>query len=114
MKVEYVSMIAQAQKAAGLASLVQGLNYAASLAAARPEVLDRVDYDRALEEGLNTLGVAPALLRSAEYAQALRRSRLEAALAAGARPSSNNARADARPGGAPASGVKTPGALSEK
>ncbi|WP_428078547.1 portal protein [Candidatus Avelusimicrobium alvi] len=114
MKVEYVSMIAQAQKAAGLASLVQGLNYAASLAAARPEVLDRVDYDRALEEGLNTLGVAPALLRSAEDAQALRRSRLEAALAAGARPSSNNARADARPGGAPASGVKTPGALSEK
>lgn len=64
IKVEYVSMIAQAQKAAGLSSLVQGLNYAASLAAAKPELLARVDYDCALEEGLKALGVAPALLKS--------------------------------------------------
>ncbi len=63
MKVEYVSMIAQAQRAAGLTDLVQGLNYAASLAAAKPEILQRVDYDCALEEGLKALGVAPALLK---------------------------------------------------
>jgi len=75
MKVEYVSMIAQAQKAAGLASLVQGLNYAANLAAVRPEILDRVDYDCALEEGLKSLGVAPALLKSAEETEAFRRAR---------------------------------------
>ena len=79
MKVEYVSMIAQAQKAAGLAALVQGLNYAASLASARPDVLDRIDYDRALEEGLNTLGVAPALLRSAQETEQLRTQRRQAA-----------------------------------
>ena len=66
MKVEYVSMIAQAQKAAGLSALTQGLAYAANMAAARPEVLERVDYDCALEEGLKALGVAPALLKSAE------------------------------------------------
>ncbi len=78
MKVEYVSMIAQAQKAAGLAALVQGLNYAASLAASNPEVLDRVDYDRALEEGLNTLGVAPALLRGARETEEIRSARRQA------------------------------------
>ncbi|WP_428075527.1 portal protein [Candidatus Avelusimicrobium luingense] len=66
IKVEYVSMIAQAQKAAGLSSLVQGLNYAASVAAAQPEILKRVDYECALEEGLKALGVAPALLKSAQ------------------------------------------------
>lgn len=66
MKVEYVSMIAQAQKAAGLSSLMQGLNYAASLASVRPELSERVDYDCALEEGLKALGVAPALLKSGE------------------------------------------------
>lgn len=65
MKVEYVSMIAQAQKAAGLSSLVQGVDFAARLAAANPEVLARVDYGRALETGLKALGVAPALLKSA-------------------------------------------------
>lgn len=66
MKVEYVSMIAQAQKAAGLSALTQGLAYAANVAAARPEVLERVDYECALEEGLKALGVAPALLKSPE------------------------------------------------
>ena len=64
MKVEYVSMIAQAQKAAGLSALSQGLAFAANVAAAKPEVLGRVDYDCALEEGLKALGVAPALLKS--------------------------------------------------
>ena len=57
-------MIAQAQKAAGLSSLIQGLNYAATLAAAKPELAGRVDYDCAREEGLKALGVAPALLKS--------------------------------------------------
>lgn len=64
LKVEYVSMIAQAQKSAGLSALVQGLDFAARLAAAKPEVLSRVDYECALEEGLKALGVAPALLKS--------------------------------------------------
>ncbi|MCQ2410841.1 MAG: portal protein [Elusimicrobiaceae bacterium] len=64
LKVEYVSMIAQAQKAAGLSSLVQGIHYASSLASVRPDLLNRVDYDCALEEGLKALGVAPALLKS--------------------------------------------------
>ena len=66
MKVEYVSLIARAQKAAGLAALVQGINYAATLSAACPQVAERVDYNRALEEGLSSLGVAPALLKDSE------------------------------------------------
>ena len=75
VKVEYVSMITQAQKAAGLSALVQGLSYAKSLASSAPSVLDRIDYDRALEEGLNTLGVAPARLRAQDEVQALRAAR---------------------------------------
>lgn len=66
MKVEYVSLIARAQKAAGLAALVQGINYAATLSAACPKVAEWVDYNRALEEGLSSLGVAPALLKDSE------------------------------------------------
>ena len=68
LKIEYVSVIAQAQKASGLSSLVQGLNYASSLAAVKPELHSRVDYECALEEGLKALGVAPALLKSKEEA----------------------------------------------
>ncbi len=66
VKVEYVSMIAQAQKAAGVSSLSQGLDFVARLAATHPGVLEKVDYSRALEEGLKALGVAPALLKGTQ------------------------------------------------
>ena len=64
LQIEYVSMIAQAQKAAGLISLEQGLAYAALLASEHPELTARIDYSRALEEGLQSLGVAPVLLKT--------------------------------------------------
>ena len=64
LQIEYVSMIAQAQKAARLISLEQGLAYAALLASEHPELTARIDYSRALEEGLQSLGVAPVLLKT--------------------------------------------------
>lgn len=73
--VSYVSMIAQAQKAAGMAAVSQAMAYAGSLAQAKPEVLDRVDFDSALEQGLEMLGVPPGILRTREQTQALRQAR---------------------------------------
>ena len=64
IQIEYVSMIAQAQKAAGLQALVQGIEYAALLAREHPELMSRIDYQCALEEGLKALGVAPTLLKT--------------------------------------------------
>jgi len=69
LKATYISMIAQAQKLSGLNALKQGLDYAAALADVRPELLKRLDYDCALEEGLNVLGVAPTLLKDTQDAQ---------------------------------------------
>lgn len=77
IKVQYISMIAQAQKAGGLAALQQGIRYAASLAQGNPQVLDKVNFDAALEEGLTLLGVPPALLRSEQETQQLRQARLQ-------------------------------------
>ena len=64
LQVDYISMIAQAQKASGVLALLQGVQYATVLAQNKPEILNRVDYDCALEEGLNALGVAPVLLKT--------------------------------------------------
>lgn len=75
MKVEYVSMIAQAQKAAGIGAITQGIEFTASLAQAEPNVLDNINFDAALEEGLNLLGVPPVMLRSAEETRRLRDNR---------------------------------------
>ena len=75
--VSYVSMIAQAQKAAGMAAVSQAMAYASSLAQAKPEVLDRVDFDAALEQGMQMMGVPPGILRTREQAQALREARAQ-------------------------------------
>lgn len=62
--VSYISLIAQAQKATGLAALTQGIDFASRLAAVRPDVLNRVDFENALEQGLTMLGVPPGVLKS--------------------------------------------------
>lgn len=64
MKVSYISTIAQAQKATGMAALLDGLNYAAQLAKVCPEVLACVDFKRALAEGLERVGAEKVLLKS--------------------------------------------------
>ena len=55
--VEYISMIAQAQKASGLRTLAQAMEYASLLAQSKPAILEQIDYSRALEDGLNQLGL---------------------------------------------------------
>lgn len=77
VKIQYVSMIAQAQKQSGMATINQGISFAASLAQGNPEVLDKVDFDAALEEGLDLLGVPPVMLRSQEDTQQIRQQRLQ-------------------------------------
>ena len=81
MKIQYVSMIAQAQKQSGMAALQQGISFTASLAQAQPQVLDKIDFDAALEEGLTLLGV-PQLLRSTQDTQLLRQQRTQQILQA--------------------------------
>ena len=75
MKVQYVSMIAQAQKQSGMAALQQGIAFTSNLAQGNPQVLDKINFDAALEEGLDMLGVAPRVLRSDEETAQLRAQR---------------------------------------
>ena len=65
LRAEYISVIAQAQKAAGTQSVLQGVSLAEQLAQNCPEVLARVDYDRALEEGFEKLGLSYLLKKPA-------------------------------------------------
>lgn len=78
LKVQYVSLIAQAQKQSGMNAMERGLAFTAQLAQGNPQVLDKVDFDAALTEGLDMLGVPPRLLRSDEEAQKIRQERMQA------------------------------------
>lgn len=79
MKVEFTSVLAQAQRMIGLASMERGLGMVGNLAAARPQVLDLVDWDESMREYFERLGVPARTLRSAEDVAADREAQAQAA-----------------------------------
>ncbi len=78
VKVEFVSLLAQAQKMVSTASVDRLVAFVQSLAPMRPEVTDILDMDKAVEEYADYLGVAPAVLHAKEEREALRKQRQEA------------------------------------
>lgn len=77
IKVEYISMVAQAQKQAGVANTNQFMGMAFSFAQADPSVLDNVNFDMALRRSAKLMGVEPELLTSEEEVQAIRQQRAQ-------------------------------------
>lgn len=63
LHVDYISTIAQAQRSSALEPLTQGVAFAEKLTQAAPELTARLNYSRALSEGLESLGVDGILLR---------------------------------------------------
>jgi hypothetical protein len=82
LRIEYVSLLAQAQKLTGLNALEQLTNYTGAVAQMAPEALDRVDPDKLIEVYAETLGVEADVLRDDEEVQDLREERQKQAQAA--------------------------------
>lgn len=78
LKIEYISILAQAQKAVatdGIEGLVAFMERAASAqiaGGAEPTVLDKFDFDQAVDEYADALGTSPKLVRSDDVVQAIR------------------------------------------
>lgn len=96
VKVEYVSLLAQAQKAVGVATIERTIGFAGSLAQIKPEVLDLIDGDEALREFADQVGPPPKTLRTREDVQAMREQRAQqeqaAAMAQAVEPMANAAK----------------------
>jgi Bacteriophage head to tail connecting protein len=75
IKVEYVSVLAQQQRAASTAAIERFSAQIGSWAAARPDVLDNVDFDEMAEEYGDLLGVSPKILVASAKVAALRSQR---------------------------------------
>ena len=67
MHVEYISTIAQAQRASMLEPLAQGLQLAAQVAQADPSVTTHINYSRMLVEGFESLGLHSLLDQEETY-----------------------------------------------
>lgn len=82
INVEYISMLAQAQKMVGTTAIEQLTSFVGSLAAAKPEILDKYDGDEAVDAYSGMLGTPPKIIRSAEKVAVIRTQRAKEAQAA--------------------------------
>jgi hypothetical protein len=101
LKVEYVSMLAQAQKMVGTTAIEQLFRFTGNIAAVVPDVIDNLDSDAAVYEYGEMLGVPPNIVRSYEEVASMRQQKQQAAAQAQADQQS------AQTGAAVVSGAKT-------
>jgi len=76
--IEYVSPLANAQKGARVTALTNILGLAGQIAGVVPEVIDKIDTDRAIDQAADIFGVSPSLIRDEEQVLAIRQGRAEA------------------------------------
>ena len=81
MKIEFVSILTQAQKAAGVSSVQQVISFAGGAAQMNPAVLDKLDLDEAVDQVADMLGV-PNIIRPDEAVAEIRAQREQQAQAA--------------------------------
>ena len=81
LRVEFVSLLAQAQKLVGINAADQYLALTLKASAAWPEALDTLNVDHLLDNYAESLGLPVNLTRSSEERQQLRAARAEAAQA---------------------------------
>lgn len=78
LKVEYISILAQAQRMVGLGAVDRLYGFAGGVAQVDPSVLDKLDHDQAVDEYAEMLGVPPGIVRSDDAVAALRSQRAQA------------------------------------
>lgn len=78
LKVEYISILAQAQRAVGIGSLERFTGYVMNLAQIKPDIIDKVDFDQAVEEHGTMLGIPPDVILSDDVVEQRRGARAEA------------------------------------
>ena len=75
LKVEYISMLAEAQKAVATGSIERMLQVAGNWAAANPEVLDNINTDRTIKKYGSLMAVDPEIMNTDEEVMAIRAER---------------------------------------
>jgi hypothetical protein len=78
LKVEYVSIMSQAQKLIGIAGVERFTTYVGQLAAANPDVLDKVNMDKAVDAYADMTGIPVDIVRTKEEVVKMRDARAEA------------------------------------
>lgn len=78
IEIEYVSMLATAQRAANTAAMERLAGFVGNLGAGFPEALDKLDTDQLIDEYADALGVEAATIRAAAVVDKIRQARTQA------------------------------------
>lgn len=78
LKIEYISILAQAQQAVATGSIERLSGFAGNLAAVKPEVLDKIDLDQGIDEYAAAIGAPPKMVRSDDDVAQIRAERQKA------------------------------------
>lgn len=78
LKVEYTSIMAQAQKMIATAGIERFVGFVGNLAAAKPDILDKIDLDQVVDEYGDMLGVPPKIVRPDDAVETIRQARAQA------------------------------------
>ncbi|MDH3673656.1 MAG: portal protein, partial [Gammaproteobacteria bacterium] len=103
LKVEYISMLAQAQKAVGTGSIERLIGFGLGIAQAKPDVLDKINTDQAIDEMADLLGTPPSIIVADTDVEKTREARAQAQQQAAQMEMAGQAAAAAKDGGAAAS-----------
>jgi len=79
LRIEYVSLLAQAQQAVAASSMERTLGFAGNLVAVFPQIVDNIDADKAIREYSEILGNAANLLVDQDEVDKVRAERQAAA-----------------------------------
>ena len=82
MDVEFISVLAQAQRAVAVNGMERLLVTATSLAPVKPDILDKINFDQVIDDMGDAFGVNPALIVSDEQVAQVRAQRAQQAAAA--------------------------------
>nr|BDD45123.1 tail protein [bacterium] len=77
LRVEYISVLAQAQKALGLGNIERFIGFVGSVAQFDTSVVDKMDTDEIIDEYADNLALPPKMVRTAEQVQSIRDGRAQ-------------------------------------
>ena len=72
LKIEYISIMAQAQKLIGVTSIERVFNFTAGVIKMNPASADKVDFDEMIDAYAEAVGVSPEIIRDDEETAAIR------------------------------------------
>ncbi|EPY03498.1 portal protein [Magnetospirillum fulvum] len=75
LRVEYISILAEAQKSVAVGSIERLMSFVGSLAAVKPEVLDKVDFDQTVDEYREAIGAPVKMVVSDDKVTDIRKAR---------------------------------------